>query len=149
MTRETYLKYGLETGLLKFLEYLELTKSLNLPEGLEKAASEYISAYYATQHREPDMTSLFIAGAEWRYQKDRAEFAKLKAKEWSDGYNEGITKGKEQMMKEAVETEVFDFSSNSPQPYAHIALTPNKYHTGDKVRIIIVKEEDRDGEKEK
>lgn len=36
---------------------------------------------------------------EWQYQKDRREFAKLKAKEWSDGYNEGIAKGKEQMMK--------------------------------------------------
>ena len=36
---------------------------------------------------------------EWQYQKDRREFAKLKAKEWSDGYDEGIVKGKEQMTK--------------------------------------------------
>ena len=28
-----------------------------------------------------------------QYQKDRAEFAKLKAKEWQEGYDEGYAKG--------------------------------------------------------
>ena len=32
-------------------------------------------------------------GQRTKYQQDRAEFAKLKAKEWQDGYNEGYAKG--------------------------------------------------------
>ena len=32
----------------------------------------------------------------WQYQKDRAAFAKLKAKEWMSGYNEGLSKAKEE-----------------------------------------------------
>lgn len=38
----------------------------------------------------------FKAGAEWQYQKDRYEFAKLKAKEWMSGYDEGLSKAKEE-----------------------------------------------------
>ena len=41
----------------------------------------------------------FIAGAEWQYQKDRGEFAKIKAKTWCEGFDAC----KEQMMEEAVE----------------------------------------------
>ena len=48
---------------------------------------------------------------------------------------------KEQMMKDAVEGTVMDFSSNRPRPQVDVLLDPHKYHTGDKVRIIIVKEE--------
>ncbi|MBR1435046.1 MAG: hypothetical protein IJ584_08035 [Bacteroidales bacterium] len=33
----------------------------------------------------------FKAGAEWKYQKDRGEFAKLKAKEWCNGYDDAIS----------------------------------------------------------
>lgn len=31
--------------------------------------------------------------AEWQYQKDREEFAKIKANTWCEGYNEGLIKG--------------------------------------------------------
>ena len=48
---------------------------------------------------------------------------------------------KEQMMKDAVEGTVMDFSSNRPRPQVNVLLDSHKYHTGDKVRIIIVKEE--------
>ncbi len=48
---------------------------------------------------------------------------------------------KEQMLKEAVEGTVMDFSSNQPRPQVDVLLDPHKYHTGDKVRIIIVKED--------
>ena len=48
---------------------------------------------------------------------------------------------KEQMMKDAVEGTVMDFSSNRPRPQVDVLLDPYKYHTGDKVHAIIVKEE--------
>ena len=51
----------------------------------------------------------------------------------------GAEHAKEQMMKEAVEGVVMDFSSNQPRPQVDVYVDPNKYCTGDKVRIIIIK----------
>lgn len=69
MTREEYLRYGLEIQLLKFSEYLELTKPLNLPEGLEEAADKYAhSLGYDEEKERLEIASAkedFIAGAEW------------------------------------------------------------------------------------
>lgn len=56
-------------------------------------------------------------------------------------YELGKQAMKEQMMKEAVEGTVMDFSSKRPRPQVDVLLDPHKYHTGDKVRIIIVKED--------
>lgn len=39
------------------------------------------------------MTQAFELGQRTKYQQDRAEFAKLKAKEWQSGYDEGHMKG--------------------------------------------------------
>lgn len=80
MTREEYLKYGFEIGLLEFSEYLELTKPLKLPEGPDEAAllaaSEYPSDEYPKvidpeggEHEMYDFTALmdmFKAGAKWQ-----------------------------------------------------------------------------------
>lgn len=53
----------------------------------------------------------------------------------------------EQMMEEAAEGTVHNFSSNKPHPT--VLVDAKGFNQGDKVRVIIVKEEDRDGEKEK
>ena len=68
--------------------------------------------------------------------KDQIAFARHFAK-W------GAEWQKAQMMKEAVEGTVMDFSSNQPRPQVDVLLDAHKYHTGDKVRIIIVKEDKR------
>ena len=118
-----------------------------LPDELEEAAKEYATKW----HKRPDGSEWksifpkaairdFIAGAEWRYQKDRGEFAKLKAKEWSDGYNEGIVRGKEKMMEEAVEGYVNYYEDSGGILMAE-AQVGCPYHNGDKVKIIVIKEE--------
>ena len=48
---------------------------------------------------------------------------------------------KSQMLKDAVEATVMDFSSNQPRPQIDVRLDPHKYHTGDKVRIVVLKAE--------
>ena len=92
----------------------------------------------------------FIAGAKWQYQKDRGEFAKIKAKTW----NEGFDACKEQMMKEAVEigtTEICwvpdgDRVFPTFDPPVEDLLMPGiisqRFNGGDKVRVIIIKKED-------
>lgn len=68
-------------------------------EDLEKAVEEYrretcneaCKNSFLDNHPSPSIKTAFIAGSEWRYQKDRAEFAKLKAKEWNDGYDDAMS----------------------------------------------------------
>lgn len=55
-------------------------------------------------------------------------------------FKEGAKWQKQEMLKEAVEGTVMDFSSNQPRPQVDVYVDPNKYCTGDKVRIIIVKD---------
>ena len=71
-----------------------------LPAELEEAAKKYKSQWDIEHPHSPDID--FIAGAEWQYQKDRGEFAKIKAKTWCEGFDAC----KEQMMEGAVEGEI-------------------------------------------
>ena len=64
------------------------------PASLDEAANNYgvdIRLGYPRVMDETDkyIYNAFKAGAEWQYQKDRGEFAKLKAKEWQEGYEKG------------------------------------------------------------
>ena len=61
------------------------------------------------------LQDIFIGGAEWK---------------------------KEQMMKEAVEGVVMNFSSNTPKPQIDVFVDPHKYCSGDKVKIVIIKGND-------
>lgn len=72
MTREEYLKYGVETGLLKFWEYLKLTRPLKLLEGLEEAAEKASKTWRRNEDGSEERELFpqtfirgFIAGAEW------------------------------------------------------------------------------------
>jgi len=80
----------------------------------------------------------FIAGAEWQYQKDRGEFAKIKAKTWCEGFDAH----KEQMLKDAVEAEIHLVGFNNAifikEPRVEIL---DHYNVGDRVRIVILKAE--------
>jgi len=110
-------------------------------EDLEEAAENYIAPIENDEGLDyinfngRDIKDAFIAGSEWRYQKDRREFAKLKAKEWSDGYDEGIAKGKEQMLKDAVEGVA---QPDDCEIWINLVGYGYKFNDGDKVKIIIV-----------
>ena len=75
---------------------------------------------------------LFIAGAEWqREQCDRD----------TTFYN-GMQYHHKQLMKEATSTEVLDFSLEGNHPHVNIPLSHLKYHSGDKVKVLIMKDDD-------
>ena len=76
-------------------------------------------------------------GAEWQKQHD-AELIEIA---YNDGITIGMTKQKEQMMKEAVEGVVtYDNFGNN---VVRAGVFNNGFEIGDKVRIIIVKEESK------
>ena len=109
---------------------------------LEEAAKEYAEGPECTWVGTTALEEAFIAGAKWKYQKDRAEFAKLKAKEWSDGYNEGIVRGKEQMLEDAEPAEIGYFNQRGLSILTEKAIERMPVSEGDKVLIIIVKAEE-------
>lgn len=81
----------------------------------------------------------FKAGAEWQYQKDRGEFAKIKAKTWSEGFDAC----KEQMMKDAVEGEIGYWNQRGLSIRLDKSLERLGYDMDTKVKIVIEKQDDR------
>ena len=84
---------------------------------------------------------LFRAGANWQYQKDRGEFAKIKAKTWCEGFDAH----KEQMMKDVVEGKIYGYDDGSFELIASWLDLPkeSKFKDGEKVKLIIVKEDEK------
>ena len=81
-----------------------------LSDNLEEAAEEF-ARFYDNGTCDGIAQECFIAGAKWQ---------------------------KEQMMKEAVEGTVHNFSSNKPHPT--VLVDAKGFNQGDKVRVIIIKE---------
>ena len=104
-------------------------------EEIKKAAEEY-SKERAEGHVLYDWVHAFIAGAKWQ-----AEHAPLP--EDTILFNKGVEEGKRLMMEEAVEYEVWDFSSSLEAcPHVNIPLDNKQYRNGDKVRVIVLPKED-------
>lgn len=77
--------------------------------------------------------------AEWQYQKDRGEFAKIKAKTWCEGFD-----AYKQMFKDAVEGTVRIIRHNPPTVSVQIPVEDREginISIGDKVRLVNVKED--------
>lgn len=107
-----------------------------IDKSLEEAAEEYIkNGRYLPEAWV--VRPAFIAGAEWQYQKDRGEFAKIRAKIWCEGFDAH----NEQMLKEAVECDVIVPIYDGNVWSAEIEI-PGRYKIGDKVRIVVLKEEE-------
>lgn len=88
-------RYYEDRDLLAFIDSLqqEQPSSSDLDEAAQKVEDYYDVGDengYLYCHR-GDIKDAFKAGAEWQYQKDRGEFAKLKAKEWCNGYDDAVS----------------------------------------------------------
>ena len=134
LTEETELYYGarqqVRSKLLSFLDTLseELDKSL-------EAEIQWYLREKCSGDDEPTVSEIARYFAKWQYQKDRGEFAKIKAKTWCEGFDAH----KEQMLKNAVEGYVNYYEDSGGILIAE-AQVGCPYHTGDKVRIIVLKE---------
>lgn len=127
--------------------YINSLPEPQLPSDVEEAAEKYATEW----HKNPDGSAwkpyfeesaikAFKAGAEWQYQKDRGEFAKIKAKTWKEGFDFY----KEQMLKGAVEGEVYKFGAVAyVKEHNNAELTKylSPFNHGDSVKIVIVKED--------
>ena len=122
---------GVLEELLTFLDTLSEEPDKSLEEAAEKYSDKYCSDWaYRLEYEDA-----FIAGAEWQYQKDRGEFAKIKAKTWCEGFDAH----KEQMLKDSVEGRVFmSFAPGHNQ----MVMADVDLPTNTKVRIVVLKEKE-------
>ena len=133
--------YGARDALRDLENFLD-TLSEEPDKSLDEAAEKYSDKYCSDWAYRLEYEDAFQAGAEWQYQKDRGEFAKIKAKTWCEGFDAH----KQQMLNDAVEAEVLyfgetqDVSRTIKIPRMQEWLKPFK--DGDKVRIVILKEEE-------
>lgn len=138
--------FGAKLELIDILAWLDTLPDEPVSEDLEEAADEYIAPIENDAGLEfinfsgKDIKDAFIAGAEWQYQKDRGEFAKIKAKTWCEGFDAH----KEQILKEAVEADVNIYRDLAEgKSWAEFVVEMPTNNLGDKVKIIIVKEDEK------
>lgn len=131
-----------------------------LPEDLEEAASKYeINAQHLADDKTGSVFAVynyqdgmrdglcctedaFIAGAEWQRKQDQQliELAEDHA------MLAGMNKMKEEMMRGAVEGEVYKFGEVAyvkERNNAELTRYLSQFNNGDKVRVIVIKEEEK------
>lgn len=91
---------------------------------------------------EPTVSEIARYFAKWQYQKDRGEFAKIRAKIWCEGFDAH----KEQMLKNAVEASVNTYEL-TPGGSAYVEFVADMlvahFRSNDKVRIVVLKDEEK------
>ena len=140
------LEHGLTfvpTAMQSLLEFLDTLQEQPVCEGLE----EEIESYISENGNIPYLASIARHFAQWQKEKDNevADKALTMSIKLQEGwYAKGIADGeksmKEQMMKNAVEGEVID-DGEVVVPALRTILS--KMDDGDKVRIVIVKEDEK------
>ena len=135
------------TGYDKLLSFLsDLEKSLptqdaggssEIPKDLEEAADEY----FKNPENSWVVKDIFIAGAKWQKEQMMDEWLKDRDGCFWDGVEEGKKAMREQMMKEAVEGRIDYVYDEKGDAYKAIRLDWIVGDFGDKVKLIIVKED--------
>lgn len=145
-----YKAQGKESAYDAILNVIDSLQQEQPSDDLEEAAEEYRRESYRKSivpnidgpmpEYGGNIKDSFKAGAEWQYQKDRREFAKIKAKTWCEGFDAH----KEQMLKDAVEGEIAHDRGVDYLDYNIAKLDEyifSRFKAGDKVKIIIIKED--------
>ena len=121
-----------------------------IPADLEEAANNYLDGVYGKIPHSDFHIAIFIAGAKWQKWQETREMVMSDGSYFQKCYELGKKDMREQMMKNAVEAEVFEYQSpllypeyydDNPGPPA-IILERDSVKPGDNVRIIILPPED-------
>ena len=121
-------------------EQQEEPVSDNLEEEVKRYYSENFSYITSDNPTLSILTNIARHFAEWQYQKDRGEFAKIKAKTWCEGFDACKAK----MMEGAVECVVCAGMEGNKWIMTYIGSYESMLTTckaGDKVKLIICKED--------
>lgn len=141
---KNWIGYQTDSNYLELKELLQFIDSIPeepVNEDLNDAARDYSLVIFRQNGVDmecvgPDSVSAFKAGAEWQKQQMKEVL--------QTEYEKGRFDMREEMMKDAVEAEVFvDYNINFGYGSltANIDLDEQHLKEGDKVKIIIIKEE--------
>lgn len=106
-------------------------------EDLEKKAKEIATKWKAYGVPYNAIYDAVIEMANWQRQNDEHLIWQIS----SANYEKGIEEGKQKMMKDAVEAEVEGISKSVLNGSWGYFKVEGSYKNGDKVRVIIIKEE--------
>lgn len=115
-------------------------------ESPEEAAEEYFYRNWSDGSLDikPQVKEDFIAGAEWQAEKDARDMYMSDNRHYEKVYQLGKKDMKKQMMQDAVDAIIYGYDDGSYELIASwLDLPKGIYKNGDKVKIIIVKEENK------
>lgn len=127
-------KHGAYDTCFQLLNFINSLPEEPTKEDLEEAANQHSKQVFHGLLVEDNITA-FKAGAEWQKQKDQETIELAE----DHAMLAGMNRMKEEMMENAIESIVEDWCGDFPE--VTIPLNPQDFKTGDKVKIIIVKEE--------
>ena len=132
--------------LLTFIDSLPEEK---LSEELEEAAEELFETIEIQEHEnifEDTFKKIFIAGAEWMRKKDVEDMYMSDNRHFLKCYEQGKVDMRVEMMKDAVEGEVYKFGDTAyvkENNNADLTKYLSKFDNGDKVKIIVIKQKEQ------
>ena len=129
-------RYYEDRDLLAFLDTLPEQPV----EGLEEAAHNF-AIHYDNGTCDGIAQDCFIAGAKWQREQMIDEWLKDRDGCFWDGVEEGKKAMEKQMMKEAVEGKIQMRYSGCLCATTIRAINEDKFKFGDKVRVIVIKED--------
>ena len=106
-------------------------ESAETQKELEEAANKF-AVSYDQGTCDGIAQDCFIAGAEWQKEQDNYDTI----------FYKGMMYYRKQMMGEGISTTVLDFSLQGNHPHINIPLSHLKFHSGENVRVIILKDDD-------
>ena len=130
--------------------YDKIKGGSEIPNDLEEAANSYLDGVYGKMPHSDYHIAIFIAGAKWQAEQDQETIELAE----DHAYLAGAVNEREKMMKEAVEGRITNAGGEFGYDVATFRYDDNHTYTvllphnerrkhGDKVRIIIVKEEEK------
>lgn len=127
----------------RLLEFINSLPGEKPSEDLEEAAEELFETIEIQEHEnifEDTFKKIFIAGAEWMRKKDVEDMYMSDNRHFLKCYEQGKVDMRVEMMKDAVEG--FIFQSEDYYPKELVAQYNGELKHGDKVKIIIIKDND-------
>lgn len=130
--------FGRSQVLKELKSYIDSLQEEPLSEELENNAIQYAGKHAPYDDAMDEVKEAFKAGAKWQKQQDKEtiEIAEDHA------MFAGMEKMREQMMKDAIDGEIFDiFYQDGDCLEIHTKIPEDKFQDGDKVKLIIIKKE--------
>lgn len=121
-------------------EFIDSHQEEPVSEDLEYASEKCACRFSSSKYGHDKVKDAFIAGANWQKEQEMQDGLKSDNTVFQKFYEKGKADMKEQIMKDAVDAEAVYMTGEGT--LFNPEVLPNNIKPGDKVKLIIVKEEE-------